>query len=282
MIRKAEDKDVEALSVFLAQYPDTSMFLRGNLYDHGLNSEHPHGSDYFLWEVGGVLEAVFGITNHGFLMCQMPNPDARAAGGFVHMLENRKVVGITGDAHQVPTVVDALGYPEDRWRRAVDEPHYALELNTLGENPDVGKLHVPQPEHEEMLCDWFYRYELDTGLSTAGPAAQSVARDRAHSAIHSQRVRILVENGQPCAMTAFNAALPDIVQVGGVYVPDALRNRGYARRVVAAHLAVARAEGVSRAVLFAASKAASRAYEAIGFQHIGSYRIQLVAEDASA
>ncbi len=282
MIRKAEDKDVETLSAFLAQYPDTSMFLRGNLYDHGLNSEHPHGTDYYLWEMGGALNAVFGITNHGFMMCQMPEPDVQAAHAFVRMLENRKMVGITGDAQQVPVVVDALGYAQERWRRAVDEPHYSLELSTLGGNLDVGKLQVPQPEHEEMLCDWFHRYELDTGLSTAGAAAQSVARDRAHRAIHNQRVRILVENGEACAMTAFNAALPDIVQVGGVYVPNALRNRRYGRRVVAAHLALARAQGVTRAVLFAASEAASRAYEGIGFQRIGSYRIQLLAEETAS
>jgi len=281
MIRKATDSDIPALSNFLARYPDTSMFLRGNLLDHGLNSDHAHGSDYFLWGRAGDLEAVFGITNHGFLMCQMPRPEEDAAQAFAAMLKKRKIAGITGHAQQVPVIVDALGYPDTAWRRAVDEPHYALELNNLRENLDVGNLEVPQPKHEELLRDWFYRYALDTGLSTPGAAAQDEARTRAHNSIHADRVRIFVENGEARAMTAFNAALPDIVQVGGVYVPNAFRNRGYGRRVVAAHLATARAQGVTRAVLFAASEAASRAYEGIGFQRIGSYRIQLMAEEAA-
>lgn len=71
---------------------------------------------------------------------------------------------------------------------------------------------------------------------------------------------------QPVAMSAFNAVLPEIVQIGGVFVPRRLRNRGYARLAVAQHMVEARARGVQRAVLFAASEAAVRAYRAIGFQ----------------
>jgi predicted GNAT family acetyltransferase len=67
-------------------------------------------------------------------------------------------------------------------------------------------------------------------------------------------------------MTGFNATLPEIVQIGGVYTPADLRGRGYARRAVALHLAEARGKGTARAVLFAANDAAARAYRAIGFQ----------------
>ena len=76
-------------------------------------------------------------------------------------------------------------------------------------------------------------------------------------------------------MTGFNAVLPEHVQVGGVYTPPEGRNRGYARRAVAIHLAEARASGVRHAVLFAASAAAARAYEAIGFQRDGSFALAL-------
>ncbi len=74
-------------------------------------------------------------------------------------------------------------------------------------------------------------------------------------------------------MTNFNAALPAIVQVGGVYTPPDFRGQGYARRAVALHLEQAREAGVREAILFAANPAASRAYEAIGFTQIGGYRI---------
>jgi predicted GNAT family acetyltransferase len=67
------------------------------------------------------------------------------------------------------------------------------------------------------------------------------------------------------------------VQVGGIYTPPALRGRGLARAAVALHLAEARNTGVSRAVLFAASPAAARAYTAIGFQPNGSFALVLFA-----
>jgi predicted GNAT family acetyltransferase len=57
-----------------------------------------------------------------------------------------------------------------------------------------------------------------------------------------------------------------------------LRNRGYARQAVALHLAEARASGVRRAVLFAASEPAERAYRALGFQPAGRMSIVLLLE----
>ena len=49
-----------------------------------------------------------------------------------------------------------------------------------------------------------------------------------------------------------------------------------ARRVVAAHLAQARAAGVRTAILFTSDPAAARAYRAIGFQRIGDYTLALM------
>ena len=77
--------------------------------------------------------------------------------------------------------------------------------------------------------------------------------------------------------TAFNATLPDCVQVGGVFTPPELRGRGHGRAVVAASLEIARSEGVTRSILFTdeANAPARRAYEAIGFREIGRYGIVL-------
>jgi predicted GNAT family acetyltransferase len=78
-------------------------------------------------------------------------------------------------------------------------------------------------------------------------------------------------------VAGFNATLPEIVQIGGVYTPAALRGKGYARRAVALHLAEARAAGVARAVLFAANDAAARAYQAIGFRRADPFTLFLLA-----
>ncbi len=82
------------------------------------------------------------------------------------------------------------------------------------------------------------------------------------------------------AMSSFNTAIDEAVQVGGVWTPPALRRRGYARAVVAASLRDARAEGVQRAILFTGDTniAAQKAYRAIGFQGVGDYGLLLLKE----
>ena len=69
--------------------------------------------------------------------------------------------------------------------------------------------------------------------------------------------------------------LPDAVQVGGVWTPPQLRNRGYARAVVAGALLAVRAAGVRRSVLFTAEAnlPAQRAYAALGFTRIGDWAL---------
>ena len=60
--------------------------------------------------------------------------------------------------------------------------------------------------------------------------------------------------------------------------PPELRRRGYARAVVAASLLDARAEGAERSILFTPVEniPAQRAYEALGYRHIGDYRLFLL------
>ncbi len=76
------------------------------------------------------------------------------------------------------------------------------------------------------------------------------------------------------------AALPDMVQIGGVWTPPPLRGLGYGRCVVAGALLAARRAGVTRAVLFTDddNHGARRAYAAIGFDLVGDYGLVLLAD----
>ena len=96
--------------------------------------------------------------------------------------------------------------------------------------------------------------------------------------VESQSQFILTDAGQPVAGCCFNARLPDMVQIGNVWTPAALRGRRYARSVVAGALRYARAEGAREAVLFTATdnNAARKAYLATGFTRIGDYAIVLL------
>lgn len=278
MLETAKPGDEIQLDAFLARFPETSMFLRGNLADHGIGSDDPHGTTFYVWQDRSGIRAVFGRTNSGFLLTQNPENNAEIAAEFAAKVASKPFVGMTGNADQVPLVIDALGYPQDAYKLAVDQPLYSLNLAYLPPRLHVDNLRAPTSADESRLTEWFAQYEIDTGLSTPGPAVDNRAIKMAKRAIHRTTMRIYEEKGSPAAMTAFNAVLPDIVQVGGVFVRRDLRCKQIGRRVVASHLIEARDRGVKQAILFAAAERAARCYEGIGFQKIGAYRLCLMAD----
>jgi RimJ/RimL family protein N-acetyltransferase len=272
MIRQAQDKDEAAIAGFLAQHIETSMFLLSNLEAHGIgNLEHPHGTHYFLRETGDGITGVFGTTNAGFAMCQLPGLSRDEAQTYAYLLQGYTLHGITGDAAQVGQILDVLPLEAQAWRLNAVEPLYRLDLAGLEAGAEV---RGAVPEDVALLAEWYAAYWAETGTAPAGDPMQA-ALARAEAAIGGP-VRLMIEGGQPVAMAALNAQAALAVQVGGVYVPLALRGQGRGGQVVQAMLAEAAREGAMTAILFAASAAAAKAYERIGFQRCGDYLIAIL------
>ncbi|WP_010141020.1 GNAT family N-acetyltransferase [Oceanicola sp. S124] len=274
MIREAAPSDIPAMEAFLARYPETSMFLRSNLAAEGVGlTEHPYSGDYLIWPAEGDIRAVFGISGRGFLMLQCPGAEPEALQAAATHFAGRRMRGLTGEADQAGAYLQALGLAGEISRNEV-EPLYRLDLSDLPAMP--GSTRAPQPGDEPLLTRWFLDYITDTGLAPADPAeALDEAERRARDAVAGYPCRLMVEEGRPVAMAALNSQVADVVQVGGVFVPREARNRGLGRQVTALVLAHARDAGARMALLFAASPTAARAYEAIGFQRIGSYRVAM-------
>jgi predicted GNAT family acetyltransferase len=91
----------------------------------------------------------------------------------------------------------------------------------------------------------------------------------------------ILEGPGPLSCCSFNARLPDMVQIGNVWTPPALRGNGYARAVVAGALEIAKNSGISAAVLSTGRKniAAQAAYRSIGFELVGDYATVRLASD---
>jgi hypothetical protein len=88
--------------------------------------------------------------------------------------------------------------------------------------------------------------------------------------------------GWPDLRHGFNAATPDIVQIGGVYTPKELRGQGV--RTPGGRAAPCRSAGGGRrvlATLFASGASAVAAYEAIGFRRIGDWTIFITERSGS-
>jgi len=273
-LRRVGARDVAALDAFLARHPATSMFLRANLAAQGTdNTDDPHGATYFV-PAGREITGVFAITNGGYLMAQAPDAPPAAWAAFAEQIAGRAVAGMTGRPVQVARCLDATGLAPGPWAVLADEPLYLLNLTDLPDLP--GKVRTPEPGDLALLEQWYATYALDTGEVLAGDGPSSHARARAAAAIGSPDVVILEDEGTPVAMAGINARLSDIVQIGGVFTPDGMRGNGYARRAVAGLLRLCADQGVMQSVLFANTAAAAQAYEALGYEHVGEYRVALL------
>ncbi|MBF9032775.1 GNAT family N-acetyltransferase [Rhodobacterales bacterium HKCCE2091] len=278
MIREAVPGDESALDAWLSASPATTMFLRGNLRDHGLaGSDHPHASRYILHEGPGGIAGVAALTNGGNAMAMGAHDDAALWQGFVRHFAGRPIVALTGAPEPVRALRGALAIPPDAVSLDRLDPQYLLTIDEM-RDPGAAVIRSPGPGDRALLADWFRGYEAEAVGTAPGRAAEVGAR-RAEAAIApGSRIRLLTEDGAPVAMAGFNAHLPDIVQVGGVWTPPALRRAGRAGRLIAAMLREAARGGVRQATLFAASPGAARVYERIGFRRIGDYAILLMSD----
>lgn len=264
MIRDAGPEDLPDILAFLTAQTDQAMFPLASLRAHGLTKgdfASPHDYSLRVWRLG---RSTIALTRIGNLLPYLDGtPDLS---GLPAALHGQTVVGVIGPATSTRPVIAALGLdrlPTDTNR---DEPGFALTLSDLilPDLPDT-TLRPLAPDDLPLATDWRETY-IGEVLGVTGPEARLKAQDDLAAYLAQDSHRLLLHEGTPVAMTGFNATLPEIVQIGGVYTPPDLRGRGYARRAVDLHLAEARANGVTRAVLFAASDAAARAYRAIGFQ----------------
>ena len=135
---------------------------------------------------------------------------------------------------------------------------------------------APRPEERDTLCAWRIAYDIETLGATGSADDRQRSAEFLDGQIAAGNAWVAIDAGVPVSLSAFNATLPDIVQLGGIYTPPQLRGNGYAKVAVAASLVAARERGASRAVLFTANPSAVRTYEALGFRRVGDYSLVLL------
>lgn len=271
--RLAQPEDIPDIERFFFNHIHSSMFALNSLRNFGLNGADPRAVRMYL--LGNDLRGILTVTNEGMVLPQCPGcTDAEIAAG-IGLLKGRPVIGVIGEATQARQVLRLAGWEDRAATLNQDEPAFSLNLDALT-LPELAEAElVPLAEIDRALAtEWRHRFLLETSVAEPEDAPQQAEQDIA-AYLKFGSHRALLVAGRPVCMTGFNASLPNIVQIGGVYTPVELRGRGYARIAVALHLKEARNAGVSRAVLFAASDSAARAYISIGFVPAGQFALTL-------
>jgi RimJ/RimL family protein N-acetyltransferase len=281
--------DEPALEAFLAGHRATSMFLRSNARAAGLVDRDAPGQGTYVAAFDG--DAMIGVVGHfwnGMVLPQAPPALAETLARTAIAATGRRVLGISGALDQVEAAKRYLGLAA--LPAAIDEPEglYTLALRELRVPPALasGELvgRLAELRWLDRLVAWRLAYVAETlGQPITAETPARVVGEMRRTVEHRSGFVVVAaaEPDVPLAYAGYNAELPDIVQIGGVWTPPAERGRGLARAVTAAALMAARDRGVTDAVLFTSNPAARRAYESLGFVEVGSYGLFLLMEPAT-
>ncbi|SOB93127.1 GNAT family N-acetyltransferase [Thalassospira xiamenensis] len=282
--RKLQDGDLHALDAFLATHAETSMVLRSNLRKIGMNRRHHPLSGCYYGEVSadGAVTAVLTIFGNGKVFVQTGGkPVPRGLIELFRAENTQAVAGFFGPADQAQDVIDLLGFGNAQFAINACDAFYRLDLANLILPQNVRSDSFQMVDAERIdrntLLRWLRAYEIEALGGEDTPALDSRIASRLVHALNDRNMWALVVDGVAVSLSGFNAELPDMVQIGPVWTPPEHRSNGYARILVAKTLLAARARGVTHAVLSTDSPAAAKAYEAIGFERDGAYRLALLA-----
>ena len=283
VLRPGDESHVEEL---LAAHADSSLFLRRNLAVTGLvdGGERYHGTWAGAFEEDRLV-AVAQHTRFTTVLLQAQVHVAAVTRAAVRA-SGRPVGGFVGPWAQAVVARTALGFDGARMRMESHEGLYALSLDALVVPGPLARgewrCRRARADELDLLVAWRVGYNVETNAQSDGPALRASSREEIESGLAEGGGWVLEVDGTPVAYQQFNAMLPDVVQVGGVWTPPALRGRGYARGVVAGALLAARAEGVGRGVLFTGETniPAQRAYAALGFARVGDWALMFLAAPA--
>ena len=285
-IRRVHTDDRDAVERFLRARLVHSMFLLSNLRTAGLadHGARLQGSYVARWDRGEVV----GVAAHyrmGNLMLNAPH-DALALARAALADSGRPVAGVVGPEDQADAVTRGLGLDEGAAYCDERETLYRLELSQLVVPTALAEGTVRgrplAPDDVPTVTRWSVRYRVESIGVAETDAVRAKADAHVRKNLGGDDLFVLEHEGRLVSQTGFNARVAEAVQIGGVWTPHELRGRGYARCAVASHLLAARAAGVHTAILFTGDRnlPARRAYEALGFEPVGRYRIVLFQNPA--
>ena len=283
VIKKPVESDVAALSSWLNQYQETTMFIRNNLYHSGISyQDAPFHGDYFCAFENKQLTCVLVHYWNGNVMMQAENlPALSALVEEFELQKTRPIAGIIGEDTQANFVIDKLDLHPSIFAVNYQEKLFSLAFEHMMAPQAIHSyccsLKAVQDCDRDVIKQWLVAYNIEAlGDDANNPKLEeSVTRDMQDPRLGQNRWVLFVDD-TPVSLCGFNATLPNMVQIGPVYTPPSFRNKSFARIAVYLCLKQAAARQVKRAILFTNDSAAIRAYQALGFNQIGYYRLALL------
>lgn len=134
-----------------------------------------------------------------------------------------------------------------------------------------GKPHTPPEIPDLSMLERLSQMRHDFVLESEGSSDFEKAKAYMSSLIEMKKLRILKnETGDICAMLSYNASSPKAVLIGGMFVPQQYRSKGYGKALLAAALQELQSDGEKKLVaLYTDNPIAEALYKKLGFQDGG-------------
>jgi uncharacterized protein len=277
-IRQLSERDRSAAEAFLLQHRDSSMFLRANIARRGLEYRgQMYDATYVAALDSDRIVAMIGHAWNGMMLVQAP-VEAEAVARAVARASGREVTGLSGPLEHVRRARVALELAEVPAQLDAEEELFALDLHALRTPPAMPNLVCRRATSadRDVLVGFRMEYDVETLSGTNEETSRRRAAALMNAQIDAGHAWIALSGCEIVSLSAFNAALPDIVQLGGIFTPPPHRGKGYAKHAIAAQLSAARGAGATRSVLFTKNPSAVRCYEALGFERLSEFALVLL------
>lgn len=282
-IRLLRIQDTLDLEAFLSKHQAQCMFMGNNLKRAGVVYQSaPFQGEY--WGHFNCLTAQMdGVIVHywsGNVMMFAPDPEIlKALTASLKMQTQRPVSGVLGPDAQAEMVIKALGISQASYDVNRKEGLYQLRLDDVNAPQILPSFEVREARAitTDLLRQWMEHYDIEALGAPKDAHLQKGAVRKVERLIQGD-CWILMKDNMPVSLSAFNARFEDAVQIGPVWTPPEYRNQGFARTLLAHILMIAKKQGAQQAVLFTDHPAAIKAYQAVGFEQIGDYRLALLGE----
>lgn len=258
------------------------MFICSNLNAAGIEYKGADFQGEYWGYFSDSLEQLYGVIAHywnGNIMMYASNY-AILERLIAHIKNHitRPIAGILGPNLQAEFVIENLGPSNARFSINSNEGLYEINLTTLNEViiPRNFDIVSAQDVSREILINWMRSYNIEALGATNDNDLKKQTIEDLDRRLKKNDSCVLLSNGIPVSLSAFNARLEDVVQVGPVWTPPEYRNQGFARLLLAHTLIEEKRKGTKKAILFTGNPAAIKAYIAIGFKKIGDYRLALL------
>ncbi len=285
-IRLLKSQDNKLLEEYLEPHKSETMFIYSNFQSAGIEYKGQcFEGEYFGYfnkkhdNREKLLGVIVHYSNGHIIMHASNNLVLERLTTYLKKHLNRDIAGVSGISAQASYVINELGLSDSIFSINRDAGLYDLCLSSLNAvDLQINCNIIPAKEVPiDTLIQWITDYEIEA----LGADKNDALSDRVNNKV--ERIRngdgfAMLKDNIPVSLVGFNSKLKDMLQVGPVWTPTEYRNKGFARRLLASALLKQKSHGIKKAILFSDNPAAIKAYEAIGFKQIGTYRLALLKD----